>query len=785
MAITSSGGRALWSRLALVAVLLTGLPAAAEHVVDDRPFRALDGPLVSGAHITMEPLSLDDGTAIVLELTRVEPFTEDAQIVVHGPNGDSRAPLPPDRWFTGGVSDVPESFVMLARGRSTRGFIVTGGRVATIGPEKNVYGDGPHGRTLVSSFDPEGDMPPETRWFTCGTESLPVPPEPPAPALAGRRALSTVMYHAGIAIETDYELYTKKGSSVTAVAQYAGDLFAAISAIYQRDILVTLQVNYLSVWTTPGDPWVATTSSAALSEFVSYWNTNRNAVPRSLAHMLSGRNLGGGIAYLNAVCSSFGYAVSGSLSGTAPANITTTYWDFMCASHETGHNFGSPHTHCYSPVVDSCCTCSTESQCPGGTGAGPVPPEKGTIMSYCHLRPGGYSNVKMYLGVPSETSAAVLSRMRTYVESRATCFGTVAGPVVSGISPSSGPTAGGTPVTITGSGFTSPATVRIKGVLATSVVVVNANTLTAVTPAGTAGSVDVSVVVSGNQGGTLVGGYAYSDGGSPTPTPTPTHTPTPTPTPTRTPTHTPTPTLTPTRTPTTSLPTLTPTRTPTRTPTHTPTPTLTPTTSLPTPTPTRTPTLTPTRTPTFTSTPTFTPTMTRTPTITPTPPPGSTPTRTPTSTPTRTPTRTPTVTPTPTRTPTATAPTLSSGRLFPLTPCRVLDTRGASGPLGGPPIGGSSQRTFTLPPACGIPSDAKVVSANVTVVNPGAQGDIVIYPATLATAPNASTISFRAGKTRANNCQLLLASDGTGRIVVKNNAAATLNLVVDVHGYFR
>src|SRR5512132_3882761 len=123
MAITSSGGRALWSRLALVAALLTGLPAAAERVVDDRPFRALDGPLVSGVRITMEPLSLDDGTAVVLELIRVEPFTEDAQIVVHGPNGDSRAPLPPDRWFTGRVSDDPDSFVMLARGRSLRGFI--------------------------------------------------------------------------------------------------------------------------------------------------------------------------------------------------------------------------------------------------------------------------------------------------------------------------------------------------------------------------------------------------------------------------------------------------------------------------------------------------------------------------------------------------------------------------------------------------------------------------------------------------------------------------------------
>jgi hypothetical protein len=130
-------------------------------------------------------------------------------------------------------------------------------------------------------------------------------------------------------------------------------------------------------------------------------------------------------------------------------------------------------------------------------------------------------------------------------------------------------------------------------------------------------------------------------------------------------------------------------------------------------------------------------------------------------------------------------PAQAGTRLYPLTPCRVLDTRGAAGPLGGPAIGASSQRTFTLPPACGIPSAAKAVSANVTVVKPGAQGDLVIYPATLATAPNASTIGFQAGRTRANNVPLYLSADGAGRITVKNNTGAPLDLLVDVNGYYR
>jgi hypothetical protein len=634
--------------LIALAAVFAAAPARAAQAVDDRPFRALDAPLAAGATVVLEPVSLGDGTGVVLELTRVEPFTRDARIVVHGPDGDSLAPLPQDRWFTGRVVGDPESFVMIARGRSLRGFIATGGRVSTIGPERNPYGDAPQGRTVVSSFDPVLDAPAEVRSFTCGTDTLPAPPEALAPAPAGRRALSSVMYFAGIAVETDFELYVTKGSSATALTQYVGDLFAAVSAIYQRDILVTLQVNYLSIWSTASDPWTATTSSGALSEFVSYWGANRTAVPRSLAHMLSGKGTGGGIAYLSQLCGFAGYGLSGSLSGTAPANITTTYWDFLCASHEIGHNFGSPHTHCYVPPVDICCTCATEGSCGSGTGAGPVPPEKGTIMSYCHQRPGGYGNIKMFLGVPSETSVAVLTRMRTYVETSASCFGIVAGPSVSALVPPTGPTVGGTPVTITGTGFTAPATVKIRGIAAASVVVVNATTITAVTPAGTAGAADVSVIVTGNQGATLVGGYSYSSAGVPTPPP---------------------------------------------------------------------------------------------------------------------------------------AVSASTG-FNTLPPCRLVDTRNAAGPLGGPAIGAGGLRSFVVTSVlCNVPAGAVAISANVTAVNPAAAGDLLVYPNGIVSPPTASTLSLRAGRTRANNSLIYLASDGS--FLVKNGGAGALDLLVDVNGYYK
>lgn len=61
------------------------------------------------------------------------------------------------------------------------------------------------------------------------------------------------------------------------------------------------------------------------------------------------------------------------------------------------------------------------------------------------------------------------------------------------ITPDQGPTVGGTPVTITGTGFDPAATAAIDGNDLTDLVVVDDTTITGITPAGTAGAVDVTV----------------------------------------------------------------------------------------------------------------------------------------------------------------------------------------------------------------------------------------------------------------------------------------------------
>jgi len=92
-------------------------------------------------------------------------------------------------------------------------------------------------------------------------------------------------------------------------------------------------------------------------------------------------------------------------------------------------------------------------------------------------------------------------------------------PTISTISPSAGSTGGSTSVRITGTNFKAGATVAIGGVSASSVSVLDSATLTAVTGARGAGTVDVVVSVGGLTG-TLAQGFTYA-------TPGPANNPTP------------------------------------------------------------------------------------------------------------------------------------------------------------------------------------------------------------------------------------------------------------------
>jgi len=120
---------------------------------------------------------------------------------------------------------------------------------------------------------------------------------------------------------------------------------------------------------------------------------------------------------------------------------------------------------------------------------------------------------------------------------------------------------------------------------------------------------------------------------------------------------------------------------------------------------------------------------------------------------------------------------------FAITPCRIVDTRNPAGPLGGPALVASANRTFVLTGTCGVPSTAKAVALNMTVILPAAPGYLTLFPSNQS-EPLAASITFAANAILSNNATVGLATDASGGVTVKNGSAGTLHFAVDVTGYY-
>lgn len=114
--------------------------------------------------------------------------------------------------------------------------------------------------------------------------------------------------------------------------------------------------------------------------------------------------------------------------------------------------------------------------------------------------------------------------------------------------------------------------------------------------------------------------------------------------------------------------------------------------------------------------------------------------------------------------------------LYLITPCRLIDTRDTGQPIGG-------KITWQLTPAghCGIPTNATAIVANITAVNPAADGWLALFRAAQPW-PGVSTLNHRAGRTRANNALIPLQADAFS---IYNGGESSLHFIIDVTGYFK
>ncbi len=196
-----------------------------------------------------------------------------------------------------------------------------------------------------------------------------------------------------MAVETDHQLF-KLWNDLPAEQAYVMALIGAVSNRFEQQVEVRLTFPYVQFYTNIHDPWTSQDTGGGagdlLGEFQAAW-AGQIPAGAHVAHFLSGAGLGGGVAWVGVLCNTtYGFAVSGNINGGTSFPVTqgSNTWDFYVMAHETGHNFGTLHTHDgYCPPLDECATnCNGNIQCTN----------QGTNMSYCHGCNGGMNNITTY-----------------------------------------------------------------------------------------------------------------------------------------------------------------------------------------------------------------------------------------------------------------------------------------------------------------------------------------------------------------------------------------------------
>lgn len=200
---------------------------------------------------------------------------------------------------------------------------------------------------------------------------------------AGERTQAGDTVTIELAIEADFMLVQEFGSKELATL-YIGELVAALSNVYERELGVRFILTNLRIWDTPMDPYDDEASIFQLFfDFIDLYRSTMTTVRRDLAVFITSRGGQGGIARtIGGICQEDGSYCAGDVLRKIKAYPTWS-WDVGMLAHEVGHVCGGIHTHsCYWPngPLDSC-VASESGSCVTTEEARPT---RGTIMSYCH-----------------------------------------------------------------------------------------------------------------------------------------------------------------------------------------------------------------------------------------------------------------------------------------------------------------------------------------------------------------------------------------------------------------
>lgn len=129
---------------------------------------------------------------------------------------------------------------------------------------------------------------------------------------------------------------------------------------------------------------------------------------------------------------------------------------------------------------------------------------------------------------------------------------------------------------------------------------------------------------------------------------------------------------------------------------------------------------------------------------------------------------------------------------FPLTPCRVVDTRSPDGVNGGPKLEAGISRVFAIRGYCGVPTTAKAVSVNVAIVGFGvptgtplpAKSWLTIWPSNQP-QPGVSALNFDTNDWALANGGIYALGTAAQDLSVLNANIGNVHVIIDVSGYFQ